>query len=353
MQLKVKNTFIVVDEQSIQNDEEDSSSGPRMTQSLPNSPRLGSSAKADNSDTTSVDDTESKETGYDTPDEFLETGYDTPDEVLDESQSEFGRCWLASPEDALSCGAADPCVWQGWMISNMAPFHMHGLGDGLCAPEWATQEAEEPTVWNNEVTVMMRNVPKKLTQHALLDEINSRGFAGTYDFLYLPMDQDSKVNRGYAFINFMDPAYAASFKAFYEGRQLNQYSSRKFIAILPAVLQGFEANREHFSTRRVSREDPGARPLFLREMPASAKSSEVPEQCRAIRAEGAVAKPVASTLKPRLRAESRTVAAPVSVGETQTSTGQNEPVVKFCPYCGGSVGEGFKFCQYCGKSLSL
>jgi len=332
MQLKVKNTFIVVDEQSIQDEEEDPSSetiwcrgatapaakGLRMTQSLPNSPRLGTSTKADTSDTTSVDDTESKESGYDTPDEFL-----------DESQSEFGRCWSASPEDSLICSVAEPCVWQGWMISNMMPFHMHGLGDGLCAPVCAPQDAEEPTVWEGELTVMMRNVPKKLTQHALLDEINSKGFAGTYDFVYLPMDQDSKVNRGYAFINFMDPAYAAAFKAFYEGRQLSQYSSRKFIAILPAVLQGYEANFAHFSTARVSREDPCARPLFLRESPTSAKSSEVPEQCRGLRAEGAVAKPGASTLKPRLQAESRTAtkigAASVRSARPRPPLGRTSP----------------------------
>jgi hypothetical protein len=361
MSLKVKNTFIVVDEKSIQ-DEEDSISetiwcrrstapaatGLRMTQSLPNSPRLGTSAKADTSDTTSVDDTESKSE---------ETGYDTPDEFLDESQSEFSRCWSASLEDAPNYSVAESCVWQGWMVSNVMPFQMHDLGDGLCAPACAPPGAEEASCWEGEVTLMMRNVPKKLTQHALLEEINSKGFAGTYDFVYLPMDQDSKVNRGYAFINFMDPAYAAAFKACYEGRQLNQYSSRKLIAILPAVLQGLEANRAHFSTARVSREDPCARPLFLREPPTSAKSSEVPGQCRAVRAEGAGAKAVASTLKPRLHGESGTAtalgAASASVGEAHTSTEHNESVVNFCPYCGGSVGEGFKFCQYCGKSLRL
>jgi len=376
MSLKVKNTFIVVDEQSIQ-DEEDLNSetiwrrrasapaatGLRMTQSLPNLSLLGSSTKADNSDTTSVDDTESKETGYDTPDEFL-----------DESQSEFGWSWSGfhgapgevpphlcspSPEDALNYSVADPCAWQGWMISGGWPLggpgHMHGLGDGLCAPESASREAEEPTDRGSEVTLMMRNVPKKLTQHALLEEINSKGFADTYDFVYLPKDQDAKVNRGYAFINFIEPAYAAAFKACYEGRQLNQYSSRKVIAILPAVLQGLETNRAHFSTVRVSWEDPGAQPLFLREPPTLAKSSKAPEQRRAVGADGAVAKPVASTLKPRLKAASRTAtksdAASVPIGDIQTSTEQNDSVINFCPYCGGTAGKGFKFCQYCGKSL--
>lgn len=404
MSLRVKNTFIVVDEQSshdIEEEEELSSgeiwcrratglaaTGLRMTQSLPDLPRLGIGADSDNSGTTCADDTESKQTGY-----------DTPDDLFDESQSEFGRSWsdihaalveapphrcAPSPEVAPNCSVADPCVRQGWMTSNSTLSQLHGPGDGLCAPAPAPREAE-PTDPGGEVTWMMRNIPKKLTRRALLNEINSNGFAGTYDFVYLPMESnDSRVNRGYAFINLVGLAHAAAFKACYEGRQLDQYSSRKFISILPAVLQGFEANHAHFSTVREPHEAPGAQPLFLRDLRARPKSSEVPEKRRSVRAEGAIAKPAASTLKPRLQAESRSTtvsgaasvakpvastlkprlqaetrtatnsgAASVPIGDSQTSPGKNESVINFCPYCGGSAGEGFKFCQYCGKSLRL
>mmetsp|Transcript_100818 Transcript_100818/g.285491 ORF Transcript_100818/g.285491 Transcript_100818/m.285491 type:complete len:358 (+) Transcript_100818:2-1075(+) len=357
MSLKVKNTFLVVDEQSIQDEDEDSNSetiwrrratapaatGLRMTQSLPNSPRLGASAKADISDATSVGDTEGTESKA--------AGYDTPEEFLDECQSEFGQCWSASAEDAMNYSVADPCVWQGWMISNMVPFDMHGLGDGLCTPACAPHEAEEPGVWGSEVTLMMRNVPKKLTQHALLEEINSRGFAGTYDFVYLPMDQDSNINRGYSFINFVDPAYAAAFKALYEGRQLSQYSSRKFIAILQAEIQGLEANREHFFTTHAAQEDSGPQTLFLRQPHATpAKSSEVSEQCRGVRLKGAAATPAKSTLS---RIASKYCAALVSGEQGQAPPAKKRSAVNFCPYCGGGAEESFKFCQFCGKSLCL
>jgi len=374
MSLKVKNTLTVADEQAIQEEEWSSettwrrssttptATGPRMTkslpfrmtQSLPNSPHLGSNAKAGTCDTTSADDTEFKETGYDTPDEFL-----------DEFQSEFGRSWSDmhsapgelpphpcsyAPEATLNYSVVSPCVLQGWVIPNTLEYHVNGFGN-------APQETEQPTNWGSEATVMMRNIPKKLTQHALLHEINSKGFSDTYDFVYLPMDQGSRGNRGYCFINFTDAAYAAAFKSCYEGRQLSQYSSRKFIVILPAVLQGLEANRAHFSAAHMSQQDSGPRALFLRQAPTPAKSSDVSEQCRGVRAEGAVAKPVASTLKPRPRADSRiapkSCAASVSGGQSQTSTVKNKTVINFCPYCGGSAGEGFKFCQYCGKSLSL
>lgn len=303
------------------------------------------------SDTSSVIDTEGKETGY-----------DTPDEVLDDQQSEIGwsrsdmhstlgelppvSIWANAAEDLHDGVVADPCAWQqGWMVPGVMQFPMQfpapapDAGGQLYAPS----EEDVPADCGGMVTAMMRNLPKKLTQHGLLEEINSKGFAGTYDFVYLPMDVESKVNRGYAFINFMDPAYAAAFKSCYEGRQLGQFNARKVIAILPAVLQGYEANREHFATSRVAREDPGARPLFLRgpAEPAQAQAP-APHRARERRREG------------RRGAEGAAPQAAASAPPAnKDSAQQGDFVLNFCPFCGGSVGKDFKFCQYCGKSLQL
>jgi len=165
------------------------------------------------------------------------------------------------------------------------------------------------------------------------------------------MDQGSKGNRGYSFINFTDPAYAAAFKSCYEGRQLSQYSSRKFIAILQAEIQGLEANREHFFTTHAAQEDSGPQTLFLRQPHATpAKSSEVSEQCRGVRLKGAAATPAKSTLS---RIASKYCAALVSGEQGQAPPAKKRSAVNFCPYCGGGAEESFKFCQFCGKSLCL
>ena len=112
---------------------------------------------------------------------------------------------------------------------------------------------------------MLRNLPNKYTQVMLLEELLQSGFIGTFDFLYLPIDPETNANRGYAFINFIDPSYANMLGMAYQGRKMSRFNSDKVVSVAPAALQGFEANFAHYSAARVSRGDPSARPLFLRE----------------------------------------------------------------------------------------
>merc|ERR1719446_1242468 len=132
-------------------------------------------------------------------------------------------------------------------------------------PPLPDQQAPPPAAWANVTTIMMRNLPNKYTQRMLLTEVNQNGFLGTFDFLYLPIDPETSANRGYAFLNFIDPSFAWMFKMSYEGRKMDRFNSRKVVSVMPATLQGFEANYAHYSSARVFRGDPAARPLFLRE----------------------------------------------------------------------------------------
>ena len=60
-------------------------------------------------------------------------------------------------------------------------------------------------------TVMLRNMPNNYSRTMLLELLDAEGFAGQYDFLYLPMDFQSRASLGYAFINFVDPVYIVPF----------------------------------------------------------------------------------------------------------------------------------------------
>jgi len=122
-----------------------------------------------------------------------------------------------------------------------------------------------PPDWSHVTTVMMRNLPNKYTQRMLLTEVNQSGFLGTIDFFYLPIDNETDANRGYGFLNFIAPYYAWTFRNMFEGRRMSRFNSAKFVSVTPATLQGFQANYAHYSSARVNRGDPSARPLFLRE----------------------------------------------------------------------------------------
>lgn len=115
-----------------------------------------------------------------------------------------------------------------------------------------------PTTW------MVRNVPNTYTQHDLMAELDDLGFAGAFDFLYMPVDKSSKASVGYAFVNFIAPSWAARFAAHMQGHKFTRYGKNKEASVAVAYMQGLAANLAYYERCAVkSAKVANHRPLVL------------------------------------------------------------------------------------------
>lgn len=235
---------------------------------------------------------------------------------------------------------------------------------------------------NGCTTVMMRQVPLKYTQRKLLREINSSGFMGQYDFLYLPMDPRSHANRGFAFINLTSVRSAEEFHKKFHGQYLRNFTSDKPIDVLPADLQGFEANAlQYAETSQRGKRTGHTKPLFFRPLPRhiAAKLNDakpaappsappappappaqrnlpgvtdrLPEQVSRFSNQATydlVATVLQQALLPTMMKAS---SESVHRVEQERSVMRGEQVPSFCAYCGKKRLPDHRFCAYCGRGF--
>jgi len=86
-----------------------------------------------------------------------------------------------------------------------------------CAGQRRRSANATPCAEAGRTTVMLRNLPNNYSQVMLLELIDAEGFAGSYDFLYLPIDFRTHAALGYAFINLVSPGEAERLKDHFHG----------------------------------------------------------------------------------------------------------------------------------------
>ncbi|XP_044508866.1 protein MEI2-like 2 [Mangifera indica] len=115
-------------------------------------------------------------------------------------------------------------------------------------------------------TVMIRNIPNKFTREMLMNFLDDHckvenekaqvqnsvtkdeepALVSAFDFLYLPIDFQNRVNKGYAFVNFTTPGAAWKFYLASHNQPWGAFQSNKIREIASARLQGREDLVRHF-----------------------------------------------------------------------------------------------------------
>jgi len=95
-------------------------------------------------------------------------------------------------------------------------------------------------------TLMMRNLPNSYSRAMVIAMLDEEGFAGKYDFLYLPIDFKSRAGLGYAFVNLLRPEFVDEFWKRFDGFTRWVVRSRKVCAVAWGAPQGLEAQIERY-----------------------------------------------------------------------------------------------------------
>mmetsp|Transcript_81453 Transcript_81453/g.143847 ORF Transcript_81453/g.143847 Transcript_81453/m.143847 type:complete len:269 (+) Transcript_81453:65-871(+) len=162
-------------------------------------------------------------------------------------------------------------------------------GDGLCDADTQvgseshnSNTTEEYAPVSDPTTVMLRNVPVGSTREKLMSILNRAGFAGEYDFLYLPINFKNACNFRYAFINFATPKAADGFRLIFHNSWLlgdNDQASE----VSWCKVQGLEENIKRYQNSPVLHESvpDHCKPILLKngcrvQFPVGAKLQKPP-----------------------------------------------------------------------------
>jgi hypothetical protein len=104
----------------------------------------------------------------------------------------------------------------------------------------------------DRTTLMLRNLPSSFGRADLMELLNSIGFEGRYDFLYLPVDFQSAACLGYAFVNMLESSAAEQLKEQLQGFCSWSSDSSKVLEVCWSdPTQGIEMLVERFRNSRV------------------------------------------------------------------------------------------------------
>lgn len=149
-------------------------------------------------------------------------------------------------EDSLYCGCAESCslvaqqegpasVNKNSNVNSGKSTSIHCFSQPIGVSDHSRTSLIVPL--GGMTTIMLCNLPCRISQEDLAIAIDQLGFAGTYDLVYVPRGVNKHV--GYGFINFCDPGSASSFSRHIASFSFTTATTSRPVRVMPARTQGF------------------------------------------------------------------------------------------------------------------
>mmetsp|Transcript_150384 Transcript_150384/g.288014 ORF Transcript_150384/g.288014 Transcript_150384/m.288014 type:complete len:452 (+) Transcript_150384:116-1471(+) len=108
---------------------------------------------------------------------------------------------------------------------------------------------------HTRTTIMLRNLPPEYTRDMMIELLDKEGFAGLYDFVYMPMNLRTKESFGYVFVDLVSPVVADQCRSRFQGFSKWSIPSEKVCDVLWSdEQQGLSANIERYRNSPVMHE---------------------------------------------------------------------------------------------------
>lgn len=113
--------------------------------------------------------------------------------------------------------------------------------------EPVTQMDSPPAKMDGRTTVVLQNLPLNYRRPMLLRMLDVQGFSGKYDFVYVPLDFQTRTGLGYAFVNLVDASAVPHFWHVFDGYRKWIFPSAKICRVTWSTpYQGLKAHVKRY-----------------------------------------------------------------------------------------------------------
>lgn len=173
----------------------------------------------------------------------------------------WADAWLEEQSEMSEAAPTSPTLIRMRDLRDLSTYQTEATVIEHSSKQVTSKDEIDPSV----TTMMIQNLPDSVNQRELANSLDKNGFAGGYDFLYLPTDFGSGTSHGYAFVNFYVRGAPQKLMDLWDRqRPWGRTSMSKALRIMPAVLQGLDANVARWNSAKMRRvRNPDHRPMVM------------------------------------------------------------------------------------------